>query len=88
MAARIGGGEFVIILENVHDKSDIDKIAQNILATVKNVITLTDTECSLGTSIGISVYPDNGNNEDELMKKADEAMYAVKDAGRNAYRFY
>jgi len=51
-------------------------------------IVYTGQDCSVGASIGISLYPDHANNIEDLIKNADKAMYAVKEAGRNTYRIF
>ncbi|MBO6521866.1 MAG: diguanylate cyclase [Rhodospirillales bacterium] len=88
MAARIGGDEFVVILEQVSDSGDIETIAEKILAGIREPILFNGIDCSVGGSIGIAVNPDHAVDTDDLMKAADEAMYEVKESGRNNYRIF
>lgn len=88
MAARIGGDEFVVILDQVTEYSDIEKIAQKILDGIREPIMFNDADCTVGGSIGIAVSPDHAMNVDDLIKAADAAMYEVKQAGRNNFRVF
>lgn len=93
--ARLGGDEFVILLEGISDASDLSGIAQNIIEVVKSPYLLPDSqfhaethEAVIGTSIGISVYPDDSDDIEKLFTFADSAMYKAKQNGRNTYAFY
>jgi diguanylate cyclase (GGDEF)-like protein/PAS domain S-box-containing protein len=87
--SRQGGDEFVIILAEIAQPTDAALVAEKILATLSQPISLMGHELRITTSIGIAIYPVNGTDDmQELLKKADSAMYAVKEAGRNGYRFY
>ncbi len=87
--SRQGGDEFVIVLAEIAQPTDAALIAEKILATLSQPVSVMGHELFITTSIGISVYPVNGSDDMlELMKKADIAMYAAKEAGRNRYRFY
>ncbi|MFZ5877266.1 MAG: diguanylate cyclase domain-containing protein [Nitrospirota bacterium] len=86
--ARFGGDEFVILLDDVACEDDIGVVAAKILDAAKPPIELGGTTFSVGASIGISVFPTDGQDPEILVKHADIAMYRAKDAGRNAYRFY
>lgn len=86
MAARVGGDEFILILEDLSSRADVEKVAAQILASVRNPIEFSGNDCSIGASIGISLCPDHATDEEGLVKKADEAMYAVKEAGRNNFK--
>ena len=77
-----GAGIIVFFLD------DIDKIAGKVLDAIRAPIEFNGNDCSVGGSVGISVSPDHANDEDGLIKAADEVMYAVKQAGRNDYRIY
>ena len=85
--ARMGGDEFTLILRGIHGPSDAAAIAEKILATVSVPYHLLDHECRIGASLGIVLYPRDGLSAEELLSRADDAMYAVKKAGKNAYRF-
>jgi diguanylate cyclase (GGDEF)-like protein/PAS domain S-box-containing protein len=87
-AARIGGDEFVVILVNLREPSDAEKIASKILVALSAPHIIDAHELFITTSIGISLYPRDDDDLDNLIKKADIAMYASKSAGSNAYKFY
>jgi diguanylate cyclase (GGDEF)-like protein len=86
-AARIGGDEFVVVLENIEKRADIETVAQGILKSLKSPIAFEGHACGVGASIGIAVYPDDAEDRDALTRAADEVMYRVKQSGRNDYRF-
>ncbi|BCB27828.1 hypothetical protein SKTS_27140 [Sulfurimicrobium lacus] len=87
--SRQGGDEFVIVLAEISQPTDVALVAEKILATLGEPVTVKGHELHMTTSIGIALFPVNGTDDAlELMKKADTAMYAVKEAGRNGYRFY
>ena len=83
--ARIGGDEFVIILETITELDDVIKVADKILARFLKPFLGIKTECKVGCSIGISIAPDDSRDLDELVKKADTAMYLAKNSGRQQY---
>jgi diguanylate cyclase (GGDEF)-like protein/PAS domain S-box-containing protein len=83
--ARIGGDEFVIILTQVGDNTAPAKIAKKVIDALAMCIEIDDQDVYIGTSIGIALYPIHGETSDELIKKADEAMYMVKHKGKNNY---
>jgi diguanylate cyclase (GGDEF)-like protein len=85
---RQGGDEFLILLGDVRDSSDVGEIAVKLLEQLIAPFLLEGLEVSTSGSMGIAMYPNNGADFDELLKKADIAMYAAKDAGRNAVRFF
>ncbi len=85
--ARIGGDEFIVVLEELHDKQDAAMIAEKIITEVDKPINIRGAKAEIGASIGIALYPENGENEEELLKAADRAMYQVKHAGKNNFAF-
>ncbi|MES2949913.1 MAG: diguanylate cyclase [Pseudomonadota bacterium] len=85
--ARMGGDEFVVLLENPAQREDIANIAEKLLESVRSPILHRGQELQIGFSIGISLYPDDGRTSAELMARADQAMYEAKSAGRNGFRF-
>jgi diguanylate cyclase (GGDEF)-like protein len=85
--ARMGGDEFTIILRAIRDPQDAAHVAEKILAALSAPYHLLGHECRIGASLGIVLYPQHGKNAEELLSQADNAMYAVKKAGKNAYRF-
>lgn len=86
--ARIGGDEFTIILVNVDNPEDVKKMGQKILKTLAAPFILETYELFVTASIGVSLYPTDGESLDHLVKKADIAMYYAKGEGRNNVQFY
>jgi diguanylate cyclase (GGDEF)-like protein/PAS domain S-box-containing protein len=86
--ARLGGDEFVVVLEGVHDMEDVVFIANKLLVTLARPLEIAGHEITTTVSIGVSVYPDDGTDTDELLKNADIAMYKAKEAGKNNCQFY
>ncbi|WP_057833101.1 EAL domain-containing protein [Colwellia sp. TT2012] len=86
--ARIGGDEFVVLLENFTNNNQLSRIANEIIETIGKPIDLGGHLVSVGASIGIAVYPNDGHNSDELLRHADVAMYHAKQAGKNNFKFY
>lgn len=85
--ARMGGDEFVVLLDNPTHREDIVNIAEKLLESVRAPILYEGNEMQVGFSIGISQYPDDGNTAAQLLSRADHAMYETKAAGRNGFRF-
>ncbi|PKG82388.1 GGDEF-domain containing protein [Colwellia sp. 75C3] len=86
--ARLGGDEFVVLLEKFSSSDKLSQIAQKIINTVEQPVTLQDTMVSIGSSIGISMYPEDGIDSAELLKSSDIAMYSAKQNGRNNYQYF
>jgi len=86
--ARLGGDEFAIIFADVGNHQDIMTIAQNILNLFSSPFKLNEHEIVISTSIGISLYPLDGDNIETLLMKADTALYYSKGQGRNNYHFF
>lgn len=85
--ARLGGDEFTIILA-IRDKRDAELVAEKVLNTIRAPYDLNGKVADkVGTSIGIALYPQDGTQGADLLKKADAAMYAAKQGGKNAWRF-
>lgn len=85
---RYGGDEFFIVLNNVESEVCLRGTLQAILETVRNNFADSFDDIKITTSIGASVFPDNGTTYDELFKKADFCLYRAKDKGRNRYVFF
>jgi diguanylate cyclase (GGDEF)-like protein/PAS domain S-box-containing protein len=87
--ARLGGDEFTVVLENLDQPSDSDRIAREIITSFEAPLVLDDRqEVVISPSIGISLYPDHGQVPTELLKQADTAMYQAKAAGRRTFVRY
>jgi len=77
-AARIGGDEFAVILENLHERQDAEKTELSLRGSLETAFTLEADEVIPSISVGIAVYPDDAGNADQLLKEADRAMFADK----------
>jgi diguanylate cyclase (GGDEF)-like protein len=85
--ARMGGDEFTLIFENVNGKDDADILVKKVLAVFDQPFQLKDHELRITASIGVSLYPRDGQDADTLLKHADIAMYQAKQYG-NTFKFY
>ena len=86
--ARIGGDEFNVLLADMAHAEHAATIAEKIISVFKEPFEIGGIELHVTTSIGISLYPGDGENAETLLKNADTAMYSAKEAGRNNYQFY
>jgi diguanylate cyclase (GGDEF)-like protein len=86
--ARIGGDEFNILIEGFSEQSQIEPITETILASFSSPFLCQDHEIRITASIGIALYPQDGESIQTLIKNADMAMYLSKDRGRNRYSFF
>jgi len=86
--ARLGGDEFTVILPELKDFSDIERISRNILDTLAHQFQLGDEHVYISASIGITVFPEDASDIDDLIKNADQALYAAKREGRNRYHYF
>lgn len=85
--ARMGGDEFTVILCNVRTPNSVDRVAKIIVEAIARPFMLNGKDCSVSVSIGIALYPDNGETAEQLVKISDAAMYLAKHSGKNCYRF-
>jgi diguanylate cyclase (GGDEF)-like protein/PAS domain S-box-containing protein len=85
--ARIGGDEFLIIQTEVDDKTAVAHVANKIIQQLTIPFLLDKNEIKIGASIGIAMYPEDGDTSKELIKKADKAMYRTKTLGKRGYTF-
>lgn len=86
--ARLAGDEFTVLLTGVHDRTDAERVASKILHAFEAPIRIGDHDIVIGMSIGLTIYPADASSPTQLLHHADEAMYAVKKAGRGDYRVY
>jgi len=86
--SRWGGDEFVVILENTLTTANSAKIASHLLNVLKEPIKVNSHILTITASIGIALYPENGDNSSSLIKHADSAMYLAKDTGKNQFQYY
>ncbi len=86
--ARLGGDEFAVIVENVSGAEDVILVAEKMLDTLAKPIKIDEHEFYVTTSIGISLFPNDSDDAEDLLKNADTAMYRAKELGRNNFQFY
>ncbi|ARJ67240.1 PAS domain S-box protein [Magnetospirillum sp. ME-1] len=86
--ARLGGDEFVVVLTHFQSSSELAEVAEKISAALDEPVELAGHKVHVGASIGIALYPEDGDNFNALMKDADTAMYRAKQKGRNTFCFY
>ena len=86
--SRLGGDEFVVLLSEVEPIKTAAIAARRILLAVTDFHVIDDKKLHITTSIGMSFYPDNGNDAEALIKNADTAMYQAKNNGRQSYQFF
>ena len=86
--ARIGGDEFIILLDDVGSEKTIISIAQKLLHTLSQPLKIKEYNVYVTSSIGISIYPENGGDFNALLKSADIALYEAKAAGRNNFKIF
>lgn len=83
--ARLGGDEFCLILSHLSRRDEADVIAQKLLDALKEPLLLEGQEICVSASIGITVFPEEGDSAEALLKNADRAMYLAKGRGRGQY---
>ncbi len=86
--ARIGGDEFTVLLPKIGSASNAEPVARKILRAFSQSFELSGQEAFVSASIGITIFPDDGDNPDDLIKNADTAMYRSKARGRNTFEFF
>ncbi|MHB8724058.1 MAG: sensor domain-containing protein [Casimicrobiaceae bacterium] len=86
--SRVGGDEFVLVLPHIQAISVVSEIASKLMAKLSVPCTVGGRELHVTTSIGISIFPDDGDDAHRLLSHADAAMYHAKETGRRNYRFY
>ena len=86
--ARFGGDEFAILLDDIASEKDISQLAKKILDTMITSFVIEGHDLFMTASIGVSIFPNDGEDAETLLRNADVAMYRAKDLGRNNYQFY
>ena len=88
IVARLGGDEFTVIMENLTHAEDASKVANKIIPALSEPMLIKGHKLQISCSIGISIYPDDSQTEENLVKYADVAMYRAKEEGRSNFQFY
>ncbi|MBN2516072.1 MAG: diguanylate cyclase [Deltaproteobacteria bacterium] len=88
VVARMGGDEFMILLQEIDDEASVTTIAQKIVEVFREPFMFYGQELHITTSVGVAIYPHDGEDIDTLLKNADIAMYRAKEGGRNSYNLY
>jgi diguanylate cyclase (GGDEF)-like protein/PAS domain S-box-containing protein len=86
--ARMGGDEFLVLLEDIESIEMIEAMAERICNSLTHELVKGEFKQEISVSVGISIYPEDAKNEQEMMKNADLAMYRVKNSGKASYQFY
>ncbi|QDQ27387.1 EAL domain-containing protein [Chitinimonas arctica] len=86
--ARLGGDEFVLLIDRISDESTVSKLAHRVVESLCQPMQLAGQPHNVTCSVGISIYPQDGQTPGDLLKRADIAMYRAKEAGRNNYKFF
>lgn len=86
--ARLGGDEFTVILTELNDQTHVERIAEKIIAALARPFRLSEEVAHISASIGITLYPNDAGEPEELIRNADQAMYTAKAAGRNQFRYF
>jgi len=88
IVSRLGGDEFILLLSDIDNNEDVEKVANRIIDIMAAPVKLDCHEIFITPSIGIALYPEHGYDADTLLMNADTAMYSAKNDGKNTYRFY
>lgn len=86
--ARLGGDEFMVIVDRVDQPEAMGELADRVITALSHPVMLSGMEFAISASVGVSLFPDDGAAQEDLIRAADTAMYAAKDAGRNNFAFY
>jgi len=86
--ARIGGDEFVVVLTDLHHTSDCHSLITRLLQAAAEPVEMDDTLVEVSASIGVTLYPQDGSDPEQLLRHADQAMYLAKQAGKNCYHLF
>ena len=88
VVARLGGDEFVVLLQEITDPAQAAAVARNILAVVMKPVVILGQECRVTASVGVCLHPEDGQDDQSIMKNADMAMYLAKEEGKNNFQFF
>ena len=84
----MGGDEFTVILRNMDDKKNLDFLVNKIHQSLNELMHIDSINCNVNASIGVAIYPENGEDSESLLKNADASMYAVKRKGKGGFGFF
>ena len=84
--ARLGGDEFVVLTPDLRSGTDVAAVGEKLLEAARAPIVLEDREVHVTVSIGVSLFPDDGEDADGLLRRSDSALYQAKESGRDAVR--
>ncbi|MBF0273140.1 MAG: diguanylate cyclase [Magnetococcales bacterium] len=87
LLARLGGDEFGLVIEGLPNALNVAIVAEKIVHSLVQPFLIQETSCAIGVSIGIALFPEHGDTVEMLLERADQAMYAVKQNGRNGFRY-
>ena len=85
--SRFGGDEFAVVLASVTDRTGGERVAEKLLRSLQEPFVVEGKEASVGASIGMAIFPDDGTSPEEIVGQADGAMNAVKNSGKNGFRY-
>jgi diguanylate cyclase (GGDEF)-like protein len=88
VVGRIGGDEFVVLIEEFGEPAQLALVARKILETMAQPVAVRGEECRVTASVGISAYPQDGKDSQTLLKNADSAMYRAKEQGKNRFQYF
>jgi len=88
LLARFGGDEFVVILSNISENAEVERVANKLLASIRPPVHLADHESFVSATIGVSLFPDDADAPADLLRHADAAMYRAKESGRDCFGFF
>lgn len=86
--ARLGGDEFIVILSELDDTISVERVAQSIIRCLAEPFRLGEETACISASVGITMYPEDAEDADELLRHADQAMYVTKNSGRNRFSYF
>lgn len=86
--SRIGGDEFVILLADIHSAEECTLILDRLMAAIGESVSASGIQISISASIGVTLYPEDNEDPDTLLRHADQAMYQAKEAGKNRYQLF
>src|SRR6185503_16361353 len=88
LVARMGGDEFVVLIEEHRGPEEVMIVAQKIITMLERPVVIEWKEVAISGSVGIASFPEDGDSAEALLKNADTAMYQAKERGRNNFQFY